>query len=153
NGGDGMIINHETQAYANLTDAERALVKRHPGPAASVHYNMGQAFDVTQQMFPNVRNAHNNAADAFRHAYFNALNARSIGHELAYQFGVAHETWVGNPALERAMDLTNNVFGINVAIQHPCWSNAQIANYIYNSVSNGQLIMIQNGRFVPTRIP
>ncbi|MCF8379912.1 MAG: hypothetical protein K9H49_10070, partial [Bacteroidales bacterium] len=46
NGGDGMIINHETQAYANLTDAERALVKRHPGPAASVHYNMGQAFDV-----------------------------------------------------------------------------------------------------------
>jgi len=67
----------------------------YPGQALSVYYNAKEAFDVTEKMFPNL-NAHNDAADAFRHAYFNALNTRAMGHELAYQFGVAHEDWSGN---------------------------------------------------------
>ena len=138
--------------YANLTASEKKLVKRHPGEALSVSYNMEQAFEVTEQMFPGQR-AHNDAADAFRHAYFSALNAKAIGHELAYEFGVAHETFSGNPALERAMDLTNNNFGFNTAIQYPSWTKPQLANYIYNAVANGQLLMIRNGRLVPTIIP
>jgi len=148
-GQNGMVINHETQAYANLTSAEKSLVRLHPLQALSIHYNMGQAFKVTGQMFPG-QSAHNNAADAFRHAYFNALNTRSVGHDLAYKFGVAHEAGPRNPALERGMDLINNVFGINAALRNPCMSNAQLANYIYNAVTNGQLVMIQNGRLVPT---
>ena len=114
---------------------------------------------VTQQMFPDILdvhdtlNAHNNAADAFRHAYWSALNTMSIGGELAYSFGVAHEAWVGNPITEKAMDLTNNYFGINAAIQNPSWSKTQMVNYIYNAVANGQLLMIRDDKLVPTNIP
>jgi hypothetical protein len=149
NRGDGFDIQHETQAYARLTDAGRALARNNQGAALIVYQNMNRAFDVTKALFPGAR-AHNDAADAFRHAYFSALNARALGYDLAFKFGVAHEQFPGNDPLEMQMDLSNNIFGYNLTIYYPNMSNAQMRNYIYNAVLNGELQMIYQGRIIPT---
>ncbi|MDA3813881.1 MAG: hypothetical protein PF570_06460 [Candidatus Cloacimonetes bacterium] len=149
NGGDGLDIQHETQAYARLTDAERALARNSQSAALIVYRNMNRVTDATKALFPGAR-AHNDAADAFRHAYFSALNARVLGYDLAFQFGVAHEQFPGNNPLEMQMDLSYNIFGYNLTIFNPNMSSVQMRNYIYNAVLSGELQMIYQGRIVPT---
>ena len=150
NDGDGFDIQHETQAYARLTDAERALARNNQGAALIVYRNMNRATDATKALFPGAI-ARNDAADAFRHAYFSALNARVLGYDLAFQFGVAHEQFPGNDPFEMQMDLSNNIFGYNLTVLSPGMSNAQMRGYIYNAVQSGELLMLYQGRIVPTR--
>jgi Domain of unknown function (DUF6973) len=150
NGGDGFDIQHETQAYARLTDAERALARNNQGAALIVYRNMNRATDATKALFSGAI-ARNDAADAFRHAYFSALNARALGYDPAFQFGVAHEQFPGNDPFEMQMDLSNNIFVYNLTVLSPGMSNAQMRGYIYNAVQSGELLMLYQGRIVPTR--
>lgn len=54
---------------------------------------------------------YNGKGDAFRHAYFHALNSITIGPELSKKLGDAHE--IGAPPLEKQMDIFNNDVGRN----------------------------------------
>lgn len=149
-GGDGDVIMHETQAYANLTEAEKKLVFSNQGAALIIHKNMERSFAATARNFPGVR-AVNNQADAFRHAYFSALNARAVGYDLAFQFGIAHEQTTFIDPLASQMDISNNIYGYNLTVYYPNASTRQLESLILNSITNGSLVMISNGRIVPTQ--
>ena len=99
----------------------------------------------------------NDKADAFRHAYFNALNARDCGRNrdgqsYAKLFSDAHES--EDPAilhLERTMDLYNNSIGIDVGHSYfiPIFVGDQtVANDIYDKLVAGELKYLKPLNFV-----
>ena len=149
-GGDPQT-QHEWQTWNQLTPAERDLSTSNPGAAWSIYNNRQHAFEITQTLFPNI-GQRNTAADAFRHAYFNALNARDVGVGLAIDFGYAHESDPGNDQIERIMDLNNNLKGIGVGLGKNL-SNSDLMLQIYNMVKSGGLLMIENGNLVKTHYP
>ncbi len=107
---------------------------------------------MTAQKFPDIVVPHNDEGDAFRHAYFNALNTKSFGSDLAMKLGYAHEFYPNNPNVEFRMDIFNNREGRSIALTYPCSSNTQLADLIYNATANGELRMIYNKGLIPTTI-
>jgi RHS repeat-associated protein len=63
----------------------------------------------------NTTHAHNNAADAFRHAYFSYRLTQLENAVTAKRWGDAHEVSVPSELAERAMDLWNNAVGRHLA--------------------------------------
>ncbi len=147
---NGNEPNHEWQHWQNLTPDEKAILFRAPSIGQMLISNHDLAFKKTRELFPNPGTGHNDNADAFRHAFFNALNARYFGAKLANELGMAHENWPGNPQIEMRMDMNNNKFGHATAIANPNASIDQIATLIYMSVKTGQLLRINNGSLGPT---
>lgn len=90
---------------------------------------------------------HNDKADAFRHAYFSLLNAIDLGISLAKSLGDAHEDFVGNPALEKEMDLYNNLKG-REALSALVQSSDDPSSLIQNLADNGDLKIIKSGSLV-----
>lgn len=72
-------------------------------------WNAKNALDRSQLLYPGT--LHNGKGDAYRHAYFSALNSKSLGVALAKRLGDAHENKPNQPLLERTMDLRNNQIG------------------------------------------
>jgi hypothetical protein len=72
-------------------------------------WNAYNAKTLAKKLFPN--SLFNGKGDAFRHAYFSALNSESLGVELAKRLGDAHENIPAPNLLEREMDLRNNQIG------------------------------------------
>ena len=90
-------------------------------------------------------NDRNDCSDAFRHCFFNALNARSCGSVKAKLFGDAHECDVPLELLsEKEMDLHNNEIGVEIGIQYMFNSNIEIANIICSRLANGDLIILED---------
>jgi hypothetical protein len=65
-------------------------------------------------------------ADAFRHAYWNALMTRRTSAAFAAQFAGAHEVGSGNTAAATAMDLHNNAVGRALAERYPAAGDAEL---------------------------
>ena len=62
------------------------------------------------------RNGLNDKSDAFRHAYFQAINTNVIGAYFTKLFSDAHESETPTQlALEKEMDLFNNKVGIDIS--------------------------------------
>lgn len=81
----------------------------------------------------------NGKGDAFRHAFFLAMNAQ-INPTYAYLFGQAHETTVPTElALEKEMDLYNNNVGISYGSNNPLTTNGTMAQIINGAVLNGEM--------------
>jgi len=75
----------------------------------------------------------NDKADAFRHAYWMALNAKEVGIFLAVLYGAAHEDEVPQQfAKEKEMDLHNNLRGS--ALNVSGLSDSQIADNVYTLI-------------------
>jgi len=133
--------------YKKLTAAERALVKRFPGQAIIINLNKDKAFEETNRLFPTSLQL-NDKADAFRHAFFNALNDRDLGDEpitftsIAKLFSDAHETETPSQLiLEVQMDLWNNTVGqrIGNSVLNIFASDEDISNQILQQLNNGEL--------------
>jgi len=87
--------------------------------------------------------------DAFRHAFFNAINTRDVllskavpGRIIVRLFGIAHEkTNPPGPVLEKQMDLFNNDRGINSCTT--CFpgthSDLDVANNVMQLLAGGSL--------------
>ncbi len=91
-------------------------------------------------------NGLNDKSDAFRHAFFQALNTVRIGAPLTRKFADAHETEVPSQLeKERQMDLFNNSVGIayGETVDRVYWTVGAISNGIYNKVTNGELIYLK----------
>ncbi len=98
---------------------ETANAALNPFDALAARGDADTAFAETAAQYPNVRNAHNNEADAFRHATWNAHMTQSIGASEAKKFGDAHERSGANPESEIVMDLMNNHNGRVLAEAFP----------------------------------
>jgi hypothetical protein len=88
--------------------------------------------------------------NAFKHACWAAILTRELGDAKARNITNGHESWAGNPPLEKQMDLFNNNVGHNRGVlnQRATWS--ELANLIQNNVSAGNLRIIKNGQLVPS---
>lgn len=141
------------EAYDRLNASEKSLALQHPMAAYSVFLNSRTAETVTAAVFSGSATLHNDIADAFRHAFWNALNAHDIGAYLAKGFADAHENFPNNPDLEKSMDLINNNIGRNTALELISlgqYSEDNIRNVLIDKAENGGLIMIENGMLVST---
>lgn len=102
----------------NFTDAEIDLHARQPTMIPRVFAHMLVAWIVARALF-SAESCHNGPGDAFRHAFWAAMVARSYGESLALQYTSAHENYEGNPPDERAMDLHNNAVGAAIGSRLP----------------------------------
>ncbi|WP_408609373.1 DUF6973 domain-containing protein [Caldicellulosiruptor changbaiensis] len=94
---------------------------------------------------------HNGNGDAFRHAYWNALMVKYIDYSWAYDWATAHEEGAtGQPAIEKEMDLYNNMMGRTLVLGNESKSDEEIADIIQNAVRNGKMKRIVDNKLVPT---
>jgi hypothetical protein len=132
--------------YDRLTAAEKALVKKYPTHAYMISKNKPVAEQETVAIFG--QNGLNDKSDAFRHAFFNAMNRRDLGldpmtfENIAKLFSDAHESEVP-PQLqkEKDMDLWNNAIGHIVGnVMFPIFtSNSSLSSDVLTKLTNGEL--------------
>lgn len=126
--------------WSDLTSDEKRFVIDYPH-IAKVFYDNAKKAALAVLSMPG---QHNGEADAVRHAYWNALNARDHG-DLAKRYGDAHESNPAQPNNERAMDLHNNAIGYIIGLQGrgdaitPSWTDQQIWNEVIKAKSDGKL--------------
>ncbi|MDR1225501.1 MAG: hypothetical protein LBK47_01200 [Prevotellaceae bacterium] len=132
----------ELREYTGLNQAEQDFILQHPIAAAAFAVNANQAKSEAAIRFP--ESLHNGSGDAFRHAFWSALNAYDQGRGLAEQFGNAHESGPGNPEAEKNMDLHNNSVGYDIGeeAQENGWSEQQIIDAVLDALDNGRLIVL-----------
>jgi len=127
-----------------LTPDEQALIADHWGCAYELKSNKQEALAMTINKFGNSP-AHNNCADAFRHAFFNAINAIDCGDSVAEQFGTAHESQVPPSQInEKTMDLWNNSIGRGIGVANPDLSLSELADLVCEALEDGNLIVLQD---------
>ncbi len=81
-------------------------------------------------------------ADAFRHAYWNAMMTQRYGEEWARDFATAHERNPTSHHVPVAMDLHNNEVGRSIAKANPDASPEQMANLVEQAVKDGKMVVI-----------
>ena len=123
--------------WNRLTQCEKDFFKRHPGFLYAARRDRSLAERAAEKYFPNCRKTtffHNGIGDAFRHAYFAALNTQQMGYTGAKTLGDCHETEL-EPGREREkeMDLHNNAWGyayvlkygtVNITLFHKAFMEA-----------------------------
>ena len=110
----GKILYANALSTANVS--EQKLIKKHPVTAVEVKLCASQADHVTQIVYKDLWNSDQTEANAFRHAYWNALMELRIGSDFAEMFAFAHEEpFIGTEWDENCqMDLHNNAVGRSI---------------------------------------
>ncbi len=140
---EGGIDPDDQGGYDKLNDCEKALVKEHPLCAWKIRSNRKMAFEMEMSIFGFL--GRNDCGDAFRHAFFNALNAQSCGAALAKEFGDAHECNTPDTELsEKMMDLHNNAVGVSVAEANPGATAEELADLICTELLEGNLEVLSD---------
>lgn len=139
-----LNLNMDAQGYQQLTACEKELLRANPPAGITLQNNANLANAKTQELFGTynvpVGNGHNDCGDAFRHAYFNALNTLSWSGSYAKQWGDAHECETPiDEALEKSMDLHNNAIGRSIAGQAPNISIEGLVGLILVELEVGNL--------------
>jgi hypothetical protein len=140
---DPNSFNIDYDPLRQLNECERELTYKNKICAFAIRNNKDLTETQTKKLFGN--NYLNDCSDAFRHAYFNALNSISCGSTIAKQFADAHETCNGvnmGPDLEMEMDFFNNNVGRNIAITNPNANNLELSNLVFTALKNGELLYI-----------
>lgn len=154
----GLDENTQGPGIGELTAEELILSATFPTAAITIWANVQPAYDMSVARVANNGNpyqGYNDKRDAFRHAYFNALNTRDVfaqmpiwggppilAREIVRLFGIAHESEVpANMIKEKIMDLHNNEVGIQYCTDcYPGFTtDNEIANAIMNFLNNGNL--------------
>jgi len=148
-----LDITRATNQYDKLTAAEKALVAIYPIQAYIIKQNVQPAFNMSDSRM-GASGGLNDKKDAFRHAFFQAINTRDVpgrvlpvsitGSAIVTLFATAHESEVPQQLqLEKQMDLFNN--GVGISYCWNCWtiSNSSIADAIMNKLNNGDLKYIK----------
>ena len=140
----------------NLTKEEKKMCALFPLAAVMIFSNKDIALNEASSTFPN-QIPRNNKADAFRHAFFNALNIRDVysqfstrgtftfAKNIVRMFGIAHQSEVPQELLlEKAMDLYNNERGIEVCSTCNPLTNPTnlVKGYVLSLLNEGKLVHI-----------
>jgi hypothetical protein len=95
--------------------------------------------EAVERHFPDITVAHDNDADAFRHALWSFLVTREMGTEAAKSFGDAHERYDERQKQgSQLMDLFNNNVGRRLALD-PRNKDRSAEEVILEALRNGQL--------------
>lgn len=146
----------EGKEKLNPRDEEKKWALLNPVDALFIKENAATAYKVTNDLVKSgvLANPTDGTADAFRHAFWNALNTIVVGIEKAEEFATLHELGETNPAKDpnspdydpRAiqMDLHNNYVGREVG---KTFGNVlkieDVKNAILDKLKNGDLFIIK----------
>lgn len=90
-------------------------------------------------------------ADAFRHAYWNALMTQQYGEAWAAEYATSHERNPTSNHIAVAMDLHNNEVGREIARANPNVTADQFAGLVEQAVRDGRMVVIDpNDTLVPS---
>lgn len=128
-----------------LTAEEKRLIRLYPVEAMFIKTNATKATNETIQRFGH--NGLNDKSDAFRHAFWNAMNERDCGddqnlHSIAGKFATAHESEVPVALdLEKQMDLHNNSYGLTAGdVMFPILTtDSSLADDVMELLQDGKL--------------
>ena len=98
--------------------SQNLVIITNPLDSIKVQQARTEAEAATKILFPTLHR-HNDAGDAFRHAYWNFRMTQEIGLEEAKKFGDAHEREDGQLTDQQLMDLFNNHQGRILAVENP----------------------------------
>ena len=116
--------------------------------ALDMEENSGLAVAETEKQYG--RNGKGDESDAFRHAYWQALNTQDVGEDFTRKMSDAHE--YSTPAkevdLDLIMDIHNNDLGIQVGRENPQASPAELISIIKSKMDAGELLIIKDGKLV-----
>lgn len=104
------IIKH----ISKLSTEEHIYLLMYPEHAFTIKNAVENASIETMRRFVGIN--HNDSGDAFRHCYWSAMLCRDLGYMAALRYTSAHESFAGNPAREKAMDLHNNAVGLTIGL-------------------------------------
>ncbi len=131
--------------YLSLSATQTNLLILFPDLADDVFKFLQQNNTVeAKDLFPN--SLYNGKGDAFRHAYWNALNVILLGDTLTASLTTAHEnkpSSYSNDYKEKQMDLFNNEVGRTKSNWLSDGYNSLIES-ILHSISNGELRYLSN---------
>ena len=150
-----LDITRVTNQYDELTHDEKILIAIYPLQAFTIKNNIQEAYDAADAT--GLPDPLNGKQDAFRHAFFQAINTRDVpprligpnalsGSVIVSMFAFAHESEVPSLLhLEKEMDLFNNNVGISYCISCS-WltSNNSISSAIMTKLNNGELKYLKN---------
>ncbi|PZR21233.1 MAG: hypothetical protein DI539_08645 [Flavobacterium psychrophilum] len=131
--------------WGRLSEKEKQLIKGFPREAHIIYKNKAVAEQATNNRFGNVPQLLNGKPDAFRHAFFNAINTVKLRKYYTEIFATAHESEVSQFFIkEKQMDLHNNEVGMDfIEFDHPNMTNTtEINNGIYQLLINGELVYL-----------
>lgn len=139
--------------WGKLTDSEKLLVVTYPTEALAVQSNATTASSSTTSIYG--YNGNGDVTDAYRHGYWNALNARDVGKTIAEEFATAHED-VSDEELQeitvgfygwqhRSMDLHNNEVGRGVVSWYDFFtSDSTLSDRILEQIQKGNMVILVN---------
>lgn len=137
-----------TQQRRELTSQEVVLVSKYPFQAYIINRNVDIANVEAFNRFSGELGI-NDKRDAFRHAFFSAINTRDCppgglppvpAADIVLQFGTAHESETPSQlTMEKDMDLYNNGQGVNYC------SSCFVFNSTYAGIANGIMTLLNNG--------
>lgn len=139
---NGYITGH-------LNSQEQALYNSNKTKALLCMANGKLAIDYAEKNYI-TSVLHNGNGDAFRHCLCNYGMAIDVGQDFAKKWGDAHEYGaVGQPLIERNMDLFNNAVGLQLAKDNPwtIWHSTFISKS-KEKCRNGELRIISNNVLV-----
>jgi RHS repeat-associated protein len=144
------FIDRDGEEEARPEEIAYALLN--PLDALQVDANRQKA--VTAAQNSGLPNARDGQQDAFRHAFWNALNSRDIGAGNAEPFATIHETGMTNPANDPSnpsydpiaiqMDLFNNAIGRKIGALNPNATDEELAALVMQALANGELKVVTN---------
>jgi hypothetical protein len=132
-------------AWDKLTNDEKKFVIQHPAEASQFWYDAETAKREASIRYTEAEKRDGWKGNAFQHAYWNYLMARSAGNELAGQFADAHENFPSNNALHKDMDLFNNNYGRTLKLRFPTATNIEIIEFIKQDIDAGRLRVVCPG--------
>lgn len=151
---DDVYINQNFTIFEQLPNVfEIILFKLFPEKALLHINNSLTALNKAYELFLNgtLPGIQDGKADAFRHAYWNALDTSEFGSGLTKVFTDAHEAF--SSGLPKQMDLHNNFKGrekADIMNFNFFTSDLEISSSILIEVYIGHLVYINNGVLIPT---
>lgn len=132
----------DEEGFGDLTAQEKLLVIAFPAQALSIKANKEPAETETYARFGT--NGLNDKSDAFRHAFFNAMNSNDVGFPIAKLFSDAHESEVPTALIkEKQMDLYNNDIGLDIGFYASALdSDTYLSDSVFTELTNGNLLYL-----------
>ncbi|WP_456378083.1 DUF6973 domain-containing protein, partial [Lutibacter sp.] len=132
--------------WNELTECEKDFFSSNPQHLFTARGNKAEAERAANERFGNCITPNNThplyqtIGDAYRHAYFAALNIHNMGYTNAKTLGDAHEC---NPNTsygeDKAMDLHNNAWGYHYGSTFSIIDEDQFFRTFMNAYNNGQI--------------
>jgi hypothetical protein len=127
----------------DLNPCEVAIAIQFPVEAIRIYKNKEIAETFTVSIFG--FNGLNDCSDAFRHAFFNAINTRDTNPSVTLLLSSAHECGTPEDRIrEQEMDLFNNKVGIDVGKNNANYNDTEMANAVVSKLLEGKLRTLSN---------